>query len=93
MPPLIPESEIPALLARIPAWKRDVVEISRRFQFRDFPAAMAFVNAVAEKAEAAHHHPDIDIRWNKVFLRLSTHSKGGLTEKDFALAEQIDRLD
>ncbi len=93
MPPLVPESDIPSLLTKIPAWKRDVVEISRQFQFRDFAAAMAFVNAVAAKAEAANHHPDIDIRWNKVLLRLSTHSKGGLTEADFALAEQIDALD
>ena len=89
----LPESEIPSLLAKIPAWKRDVVEISRQFQFRDFAAAIAFVNAVAEKAGAANHHPDIDIRWNKVLLRLSTHSAGGLTEADFALAQQIDHLD
>lgn len=90
---LVPESEIPCLLSKIPAWKHEGSEISRQFQFRDFAAAMVFVNAVAEKAEAANHHPDIDIRWNKVLLRLSTHSKGGLTESDFALAEQIDRLD
>ncbi|MDW8309695.1 MAG: 4a-hydroxytetrahydrobiopterin dehydratase [Verrucomicrobiales bacterium] len=53
---------------------------------------MKFVNAVARRAEEAWHHPDIDIRWNKVTLTLTTHSEGGLTEKDFELARQLDRL-
>ena len=53
---------------------------------------LKFVNAVAEPAEKANHHPDIDIRWNKVTLVLSTHDAGGLTEKDFSLAKQFDRL-
>ena len=59
---------------------------------KDFAEAMAFVNRVAEAAEAASHHPDIDIRWNKVRLVLSTHSQGGLTANDFALAGQIEGL-
>ena len=67
-------------------------EISRTFQFKDFAAAMQFVNAVAGEAEKANHHPDIDIRWNKVKLVLSTHDAGGLTEKDFALAQICDKL-
>lgn len=58
----------------------------------DFAAALAFVNAVGELAEGAGHHPDIDIRWNTVTLRLTTHSVGHLTEKDFALAEKIESL-
>ena len=53
---------------------------------------MNFVNAVATEAEKANHHPDIDIRWNKVKLALSTHSEGGLTQKDFALAQVCDKL-
>jgi 4a-hydroxytetrahydrobiopterin dehydratase len=53
---------------------------------------MQFVNAAAEIAEAAQHHPDIDIRWNKVTLALTTHDAGGLTEKDFALAKKFDEL-
>ena len=66
--------------------------LSRTFQFKDFPAAIKFVNAVAELAEKAWHHPDIDIRWNKVTLTLTTHDAGGLTEKDFVLARKFDEL-
>jgi len=58
----------------------------------DFVGAVAFVNRVAERAEAAYHHPDIDIRWNAVTLRLSTHSAGGITHADLDLAAQIDAL-
>lgn len=66
--------------------------IARTFQFKDFPAAVKFVNAAAKLAEQAWHHPDIDIRWNMVTLTLTTHDAGGLTEKDFALARQFDAL-
>ena len=59
---------------------------------RDFAAALAFVNAVGAAAEAANHHPDIDIRWNTVTLALTTHDSGGLTVLDLALAAAIDRL-
>lgn len=92
MPKLLPEEEIPGKLATLNGWDRQGGEIVRQFAFPDFAAALKFVNQVAEAAEAANHHPDIDIRWNKVRLTLSTHSKGGLTELDFALAEKINRL-
>lgn len=62
----------------------------RTFSHRDFAAALAFVNRVGGLAEEANHHPDIDIRWNKVTLRLSTHNCGGLTDLDFDLAARID---
>jgi 4a-hydroxytetrahydrobiopterin dehydratase len=78
-------------LSALPKWRRDGEIISRTFEFKDFPAAMKFVNAVAELAEQAQHHPDVDIRWNKVTLALTTHDAGGLTEKDFELARQLDR--
>lgn len=71
-------------------WARDGDAIHREFTFKDFAAAMAFVNKVAQAAEAADHHPDIDIRYNRVTMALSTHSEGGVTEKDFALASRID---
>ena len=71
-------------------WDRDGEAIRKQFKFKDFAAAMAFVNKVAEAAEAADHHPDIDIRYNQVTMALSTHSEGGVTEKDFALAAKID---
>jgi 4a-hydroxytetrahydrobiopterin dehydratase len=82
---------VPALSA-LPQWQRAGEIISRTFEFKDFPAAMDFVNAVAALAEQAQHHPDIDVRWNKVTLMLTTHDAGGLTEKDFALARQCDAL-
>jgi 4a-hydroxytetrahydrobiopterin dehydratase len=84
--------QIKAALPRIPVWKKKSATITRTFQFQDFVAAMKFVNRVARVAEAAAHHPDIDIRWNKVTLTLSTHSEGGLTRKDFTLAKKIDEL-
>jgi 4a-hydroxytetrahydrobiopterin dehydratase len=69
------------------------VAITRELRFDDFAAAVAFVNRVAEAAEAANHHPDILVHgYNKVRLTLSTHSEGGLTERDFELASAIDRL-
>lgn len=86
------EEEISDKLSVVSEWEREGGEIRRQFSFKDFKAAMAFVNAVAEIAEAANHHPDIDIRWNKVLLRLSTHSKGGLTELDFQLAGKINGM-
>ena len=73
-------------------WKKKGVTIARMYQFKDFPAAIKFVNAAARLAEQAWHHPDIDIRWNKVTLVLTTHDAGGLTEKDFALARKFDAL-
>jgi 4a-hydroxytetrahydrobiopterin dehydratase len=85
-------SQTKTALASVPEWKKSGSAISRTFQFKDFPAAMVFVNHIAWLAEAAAHHPDIDIRWNKVKLVLTTHDAGGLTEKDFALARQFDRL-
>ena len=86
------EEKIPLALVSVPDWKLAGATIVRTFQFQDFPAAIKFVEAVAALAEAAWHHPDIDIRWNKVTLTLSTHDAGGLTEKDFALARQFDQL-
>jgi len=79
-------------LATVPGWQKNGGLITRTFQFPDFATAMGFVNQVAGLAEAAGHHPDIDIRWNKVTLALTTHDAGGLTEKDFALARECDLL-
>ena len=78
-------------LAHVPDWKKKGLTIARTYQFKDFPVAIKFVNAVAKLAEQAWHHPDIDIRWNKVTLTLTTHDAGGLTEKDFDLAQKFDR--
>ena len=74
-------------------WQRDGESVVREFRFDNFAAAVAFVNRVAEAAESINHHPDILIHsWNRVRLTLSTHSTGGLTDKDFELAHMIDTL-
>jgi len=85
-------NQIKAALPAVPEWKKKGANITRTFEFDDFVGAMEFVNKVARAAEKAQHHPDIDIRWNKVTLALSTHSEGGLTQKDFDLAKKIDGL-
>ena len=86
------EAEIVSALATLPGWTRQGEIISRSFEFKDFPTAIKFVNAVAELAEEAQHHPDLDVRWNRVTLALTTHDAGGLTEKDFALARACEGL-
>lgn len=88
----ISEAERAEWGASHPDWTIEGESITRTFVHGDFQAAVAFVIRVAFLAEAADHHPDIDIRWNKVTLVLSTHSEGALTEKDTALAEAIDRV-
>ena len=84
--------QVKTALATVPDWKKVRATITRTFQFKDFPAAIKFVGAVAKLAEKAWHHPDIDIRWNKVTLTLTTHDERGLTAKDFDLAKKMDRL-
>jgi 4a-hydroxytetrahydrobiopterin dehydratase len=83
------EAEITDRLARLPDWERHGSEIRRTFAFTDFKGAMSFVNRVAELAEAMDHHPDIDIRYAKVTLALTTHDAGGLTARDFDLAGRV----
>ena len=84
------EKQIASKLKTVGGWKRSGAEITKTFAHKDFIHAIGFVNMVALLAEKANHHPDIDIRWNTVVLTLSTHSVGGLTEKDFDLAAAID---
>jgi 4a-hydroxytetrahydrobiopterin dehydratase len=86
------EVEISAHLASVPGWQVQKGELVRDFTFRDFRGALAFVNKVGELAEKAGHHPDIDIRYNKVRLALVTHDAGGLTMKDFELAASADTI-
>jgi 4a-hydroxytetrahydrobiopterin dehydratase len=83
-----------ALSARQIHWTREgdeLVKTEKRPQ--GFVGALAYVNKVGQLAEIANHHPDVDIRWDTVTLRLSTHSAGGLTENDLALAAEIDKLE
>lgn len=83
---------IKTALADLPEWRKTGAVIRRTYAFADFVTAMKFVNAVARAAERAAHHPDVDIRWNRVTLALTTHDAGGLTSKDFALARKCDAL-
>ena len=89
---LLTEPEIAAELASVPAWTRDGASITTVTQRKDFRDSLLYVGAVAYLAESASHHPDVTIQWNKVTLTLSTHSAGGLTASDFALARRISAL-
>lgn len=89
---LLTDAEITEALDSLPGWTRSGDAITRTVRAASFPAGIELVRRVAEAAEAADHHPDIDIRWRKVTFTLSTHAVGGLTELDVALARQIDRL-
>jgi len=90
---LLSENEIVENLGKLQGWNRVASEISKTRELKDFTRSIGYVASVALLAEKANHHPDIDIRWNKVTLTLSTHSAGGLTEKDFSLAREIDDLE
>ncbi len=87
--PLTPE-QVADALATLPGWNGDTAAISRTVECATFPAAIAVVNVVAQKAEESNHHPDIDIRWRTLRFTLSTHDAGGVTELDIALAQEID---
>lgn len=76
----------------IPGWKRGKSQIYRTFAFPGFAECIAFVDAIAKRAIAVDHHPDIDIRYDRATIRLSTHDEGGVTEMDFRLAADIDTL-
>jgi 4a-hydroxytetrahydrobiopterin dehydratase len=89
---LLSPAEVADRLHALLGWQAESGMLTRTFQFDDFLAAMRFVNRVAGAAEEAGHHPDIDIRWNRVRLALSTHDAGGLTAKDFDLAAVANRL-
>lgn len=90
--PLLSPDETAARLGRLPGWQLAGHAIQKPFMFESFIDGIRFVDRVATIAEALDHHPDIDIRYRRVTMTLSTHSSGGITEKDFALAEQIEKV-
>ena len=92
MAALLSDREIQAQLSQLPDWSLDGKAITCTRTFKDFVAAVDFVNQLVEPAEAAGHHPDLQISYNRVAIGLSTHDAGGLTEKDFALAQKISAL-
>lgn len=89
---VLSDEQVTERLAGLDGWTRQGDSIVHVATVADFKAAILYVGAVAHLAESANHHPDVTIQWNKVTLTLSTHSAGGLTANDFALAEQINRL-
>jgi 4a-hydroxytetrahydrobiopterin dehydratase len=92
MSKLLSAEEIGAALVNAPEWRQAGTEIYRSYTLPSFPAAVMFAAAVGHLAERAGHHPDILIQYKKVTLKLSTHSAGGLTEKDFNLAREVDMI-
>jgi 4a-hydroxytetrahydrobiopterin dehydratase len=84
-------SDVDERMKGLSGWSLQGDEIRKQYTFKDFPAAIAFVNRLAPEAEAADHHPDIQINYKRVTLTYSTHSEGGLTEKDFEGASAADR--
>lgn len=84
------DAEIAAELGKLPGWACEGNAIRRSYTFPTFAEGIRFVDRVAAEADRADHHPDIDVRWTMVTMTLSTHSAGGLTRKDFALAAAID---
>ena len=92
MAELLTTQDIKAWLKKLPEWEQEKKSIERTFEFDDFTQAIDFVNSVAEIAEEEEHHPDIDVRYTKVRIALSTHTEGGITDLDFEVAEKIDTL-
>lgn len=86
------DAEISTRLKSVPEWKLESGELTRTYTFKDFLSALAFVNDLGHIAEKAGHHPDIDIRYNKVRLALVTHDAGGLTAKDFEMAAEFSKI-
>jgi 4a-hydroxytetrahydrobiopterin dehydratase len=84
------DADIQGALGELPGWKRDGKAIAKTFDLKGFKAAMAFAGTVGELADRADHHPDILIQFSKVTLTLSSHDKGGVTDRDLRLARQIE---
>jgi 4a-hydroxytetrahydrobiopterin dehydratase len=90
--PVLKDSEIRDALQSLPEWYLSRDTLRRDYQFKSFMEAMSFVNRVAEVAETANHHPDIDIRYNKVTLALTSHDSGGITQRDLRMAKKISEM-
>lgn len=89
---VLTDTEVKQSLGKLHGWQQSGKAIQRVYEFPDFKAAMQFVNKVADAAEQANHHPDIDIRYNKVTLALVSHDSGGVTDRDVRMAEKINQL-
>jgi 4a-hydroxytetrahydrobiopterin dehydratase len=90
--PKLSDAEVTAALGSLPGWSRSGDEIAKTYELASFPDAIAFVVRIGFLAEAADHHPDLDVRWRKVRVALTTHDAGGLTDKDADLARRIEEV-
>jgi 4a-hydroxytetrahydrobiopterin dehydratase len=90
--PKLSDTEISAALEKLPGWKREGEALLRRFEFPSFADLMIVVNRIAEAAETADHHPDLDIRYNKLTVLLTSHDSGGITRRDVKLAAEISTI-
>ncbi len=90
--PALTAKQVGLALKTVPNWSKRAQKILRTFEFEGFLNSIAFVRRVARKAQKRNHHPDINIRFNKVVLSLTTHDEGGITEKDFSLARKCDEV-
>ena len=89
---MLSDSELAEAIAGLSGWAREGDVIVKTYELPSFPAAITFVGEIAERAEAADHHPDLDIRYRRVRVALSTHDAGGITEKDVELATEIESI-
>jgi len=89
---VLTDAQIQQELSSLQGWQKNGTAIQRVFRFPDFKEAMKFVNRVAESAEQANHHPDIDIRYNTITMSLVSHDSGGVTQRDVRMAGVIDRI-
>jgi 4a-hydroxytetrahydrobiopterin dehydratase len=86
------EEQIAEKLGPLDGWERSGEAIRKQFELDDFKGSVGFVNRLTPEAEDMNHHPDLEVSWNKVTVTISTHSEGGLTDNDFALAGRIDSI-
>jgi 4a-hydroxytetrahydrobiopterin dehydratase len=90
--PALTVKQVSLHLRAVPSWSKRAQTIHRTYKFAGFLKGIRFVNRIARKAQKLNHHPDIDIRFDKVTLKLTTHDEGGITEKDFSVARQCDEF-
>ncbi len=90
--PLLPEPEVVERLAAYPAWRLEDGRLVREIRCRDFRAAVDLVRRLVEPADAIDHHPDVEIHWDRLTLRVRTHAAGGITRRDFQLLEAVEPL-
>ncbi len=88
--PKLNDDEIAQHMGKLPGWRRDGDRLTKQYQFKDFIHSLQFVNLIGQTAEAVQHHPDIDVRYNKVILTLTTHDSGGITHNDIEMAASSD---